>query len=73
MSNDSTRRRDAPHDRWLSGMVPGCALACALAVTGCSLAPPHQTPSLPVASMYPADTASQPGAPSDGPVAPEIA
>lgn len=73
MSNDSARRRDAPHDRWLRGMVPGCALACALAVTGCSLAPPHQTPSLPVASMYPADTASQPGAPSDGPIAPEIA
>ncbi len=73
MSNDSTRQRDAPHDRWLRGMTSGCALACALAVTGCSLAPPHQTPSLPVASRYPADTASQPGAPSDGPIAPEIA
>jgi len=73
MRNDFTRRRHAPHHGWLRGMAPWCALAGALAVTGCSLAPRHETPSLPVASAYPADTGSQPGATSDGPIAPEIA
>lgn len=73
MRNDFTRRRHAPHHGWLRGMAPWCALAGALAVTGCSLAPRHETPSLPVASAYPADTERQPGATSDGPIAPEIA
>jgi len=73
MRNDFTRRRHAPHHGWLQGMAPWCALAGALAVTGCSLAPRHETPSLPVASAYPADTERQPGATSDGPIAPEIA
>lgn len=69
----STRGRDVPEYGRLHGMVSLCALAGVLAVTGCSLAPRHETPPLPVASAYPADTGSQPGATSDGPIAPEIA
>ena len=77
MVNISRRRVDILGRTWpakdLRVASSRALLACALAVTGCSLAPPHQTPSLPVASIYPADTANQPGAPSDGPIAPDIA
>ena len=75
--NASIRRREAPSrirlDERLRGLTSLCALVGILAVTGCSLAPRHETPPLPVASAYPADTGSQPGATSDGPIAPEIA
>lgn len=50
-----------------------CALAAVLAVGGCSFAPPHQTPPLPVASAYPADTGTQSDATTAGHLAPEIA
>ena len=75
--NASIRREDAPIRMQLDGQLRGvaslCALAGVLAVTGCSLAPRHETPTLPVASAYPADTESQPGAMSDGSIAPQIA
>ncbi len=71
--NDSIRRRDAPDHGRLRAVVSLCALAGVLAATGCSLAPRHETPPLPVASAYPADTGRQPSAASNGPIAPEIA
>ncbi len=71
--NGSIGERDAPDHGQLRGVVSLCVLVGVLAVTGCSLAPRHETPPLPVASAYPADTGSQPGATSDGPIAPEIA
>ena len=54
MMNASIRREDAPIRMQLDGQLRGvaslCALAGVLAVTGCSLAPRHETPTLPVAS-----------------------
>jgi len=72
MMNGSIGERDAPDHGQLRGVVSLCVLAGVLAVTGCSLAPRHEPPPLPVASAYPADTGSQPSATSDGPIAPEI-
>jgi len=57
----------------LRGLVSLCALAAGLAVSGCSFAPPHQTPPLPVASAYPAETGTQSDAAAAGYLAPEIA
>lgn len=69
----SSRVNGAPRCyRWL-GRVALCALAGTLILTGCSLAPPHQTPPLPVASQYPADTGETSGLVSAGNLAPEIA
>jgi len=73
MINASCRGRDAFDAGRLRSAISLCALAGVLAVTGCSLAPRHETPPLPVASAYPADAGSQPGASSAGPIAPEIA
>lgn len=70
--NGSSMGRDAP-DYGLRGVASLCALASVLAVSGCSLAPRHKTPPLPVASAYPADIGSQPGATSDSHIASEIA
>jgi len=57
----------------MNGVLFLCTLAGVLAFAGCSLAPRHETPPLPVASAYPADTRSQPGAMSAGPIAADIA
>ncbi len=77
MMSASIRGRDAPGRIRLDGRLRGvaslCALAAVLAITGCSLSPRYETPPLPVASAYPADTGIQPDAISAGPVAPEIA
>lgn len=65
MRNDKSTR--------LRSIVSLCALVAVLAVSGCSFAPPHQTPPLPVASAYPADTGTQSDAATAGQLAPEIA
>ena len=39
-----------PRDDKQPGIVALCVLTCVLAVAGCSLAPPHQAPPLPVAA-----------------------
>lgn len=62
--NASIRRRESNSRVWLDGglrcAVSMCTLAGVLAVAGCSLAPDHQTPSLPVAAVYPVDRGHQP-------------
>ncbi len=77
MMNASIRREDAPIRMQLDGQLRGvaslCALAGVLAVTGCSLAPRHETPTLPVATAYPADTQMHPNATTEGRIAPQIA
>lgn len=70
--NDSTWKRAAPDDGRLRGAIFLCTLAGVLTMTGCALAPRHETPSLPVASAYPADTGIQPAATFSGPIAPEV-
>jgi len=55
MKKGSDRASGAPRDDKQPGIVVLCVLTCVLAVAGCSLAPPHQAPPLPVASAYPAD------------------
>ncbi|MGV0962104.1 MAG: efflux transporter outer membrane subunit [Limnohabitans sp.] len=60
-------------DGQLRGVASLCALAGVLAVTGCSLAPRHETPTLPVATAYPADTQMHPNATTEGRIAPQIA
>ena len=62
-----------PRDDKQPGIVALCVLTCVLAVAGCSLAPPHQAPPLPVAAAYPADTGESSGLASAGRLAPEIA
>ena len=70
--NSFIEERDAPDYEPLRGIVLLCALAGVLVLTGCSLTPRRETPSLPVASAYPTDTQSQPVAKSDGRTAAEI-
>ena len=48
----SNRPSGAPRDAKRLGIVALCALVGVLAVTGCSLAPRHETPPLPVASAH---------------------
>lgn len=69
----STKGRGAPEYEWLSRVVSLCALAGALALAGCSLAPHYQAPPLPVATTYPTDTRMQPNATADGRTAAETA
>ena len=73
MMSGSSGIRDAPEYGRLHRMLSLCALAGVMAVTGCSLAPRHETPPLPVASTYPADTRMQPNATTDGRIAAETA
>ena len=73
MKKGSDRASGAPRDDKQPGIVVLCVLTCVLAVAGCSLAPPHQAPPLPVASAYPADTRESSGLASAGLLAPEIA
>lgn len=72
----SIRRTDSDRriglDERLRGIVSRCSLMAILAMSGCSLAPHHQTPSLPVSSVYPADTGTLAGASSAGPMAAAI-
>lgn len=62
----SIRRTDSDRriglDERRRGMVAAYVLLGVFAVSGCSLAPHHQTPSLPVSSAYPADTGTLAGA-----------
>ncbi len=71
--NAPTRGRDTPESGRLHGVGSLYALAGVLALTGCSLAPRHETPPLPVASAYPADTGVQASATSAGRTAAETA
>ncbi len=58
--------RPAPGHGHLRGVASVCALAGALALAGCSLAPRHETPPLPAAAAYPDDTGNLPGATTAG-------
>lgn len=66
-------KRCGPKYGHLRGVVSLCALAGALALDGCSLAPRYKAPSLPVATAYPADTRMQPNATTEGRIAAETA
>lgn len=72
----SIRRTDSDRriglDERRRGMVAAYVLLGVFAVSGCSLAPHHQTPSLPVSSAYPADTGTLAGASYGGPTAAEM-
>lgn len=85
MTNVSIGRADMPTRTRLEARLRGmavrvvvpmlapCALAAVFGVSACSFAPRHETPALPVASVYPADTDGQPDAASAGHLAAEIA
>lgn len=73
MRNASNRVGGAPRAYRRLDRVALCALVGVLAVSGCSLAPRHETPPLPVPANYPADTGVSPGGASAGRLAPEIA
>jgi multidrug efflux system outer membrane protein len=66
-------KRCGPEYGHLRGVVSLCALAGALALAGCSLAPRYKAPSLPVATAYPADARMQPNATTEGRIAAETA
>lgn len=66
-------KRCGPEYGHLRGVVSLCALAGALALAACSLAPPYEAPPLPVATAYPADTRMQPNATTEGRIAAETA
>ncbi|MBK7017084.1 MAG: efflux transporter outer membrane subunit [Sulfuritalea sp.] len=66
-------KRCGPKYRHLRGVAALCALAGALALAGCSLAPLYKAPSLPVAMAYPADARMQPNATTEGRIAAETA
>jgi multidrug efflux system outer membrane protein len=66
-------KRCGPKYGHLRGVVSLCALAGALALAGCSLAPRYKAPSLPVATAYPADARMQPNATTEGRIAAETA
>lgn len=66
-------KRCGPKYGYLRGVVSLCALAGIMAVTGCSLAPRYETPPLPVATAYPADTQMQPNATTEGRIAADTA
>ena len=66
-------KRCGPKYGHLRSVVSLCALAGALALDGCSLAPPYKAPSLPVATAYPADTRMQPNETIEGRIAAETA
>ncbi len=75
MSAANRRTHSASRIGWNErrrGMVAACLLLGVVVLSGCSLAPQHQTPSLPVSSAYPADTGMLAGATSVGPIAAEI-
>jgi len=72
--NGSLRAPDTPDGGgWLRGFIRPGSVAGMLALGACSLAPSHETPSLPVAATYPADTRAESSAPSPGPAASDIA
>lgn len=72
----SIRRTDSDRriglDERRRGMVAAYVLLGVFAVSGCSLAPHHQTPPLPISSAYPADTGTLAGASSGGRMAAEV-
>ncbi len=71
--NAAIKGGDAPGQGRRLCVISLCVLASGLVLAGCSLAPRHEQPALPVASAYPGDSGSPSGATSKHPLASEVA
>ncbi len=72
MKSDNTER-NVSQNECLRCVAVRCALAGALVLAGCSLAPRYQEPPLPITTAYPADTEMQANATAGGRIAAETA